>query len=173
MDTLRKYIKWVHKQRHTVHVDIVLYCSLKGGPFCDCVQLFKGGQKILDRQRFQYPPNWLYSDNVESEWMAFNDILKRKDAAMMTQIGHLQAKIVAEDKLMEQRAQEMLVDWETGKPIQVRPPTGCVCLLHGRRMSHYGSGCLCCRVTSVLMTQLRNFRSTKGSSIGSKKRERT
>ena len=60
--------------------------------------------------------------------MAFNDILKRKDAAMMTQIGHLQAKIVAEDKLMEQRAQDMLVDWETGKPIQVRLPTGCVCV---------------------------------------------
>ena len=103
---------------------------------CECalvvflnVQLFKGGQKILDRQRFQYPPNWLYSDNVESEWMAFNDILKRKDAAMMTQIGHLQAKIVAEDKLMEQRAQEMLVEWETGKPIQVRSPAVCVGLL--------------------------------------------
>ena len=41
--------------------------------------------------------------------MAFNDILKRKDAAMMTQIGHLQAKIVAEDKLMEQRVHRMHV----------------------------------------------------------------
>ena len=132
------------------------------------VQLFKGGQKILDRQRFQYPPNWLYSDNVESEWMAFNDILKRKDAAMMTQIGHLQAKIVAEDKLMEQRTQEMLVDWETGKPIQVRVQAVFVCCL-----VHIETCCLRCRVTSVQMMQQLSFRFMKGSSIGSRKRERT
>ena len=60
--------------------------------------------------------------------MAFNDILKRKDAAMMTQIGHLQAKIVAEDKLMEQRVHDILVDWETGKPIQVMARAVFVCL---------------------------------------------
>ena len=83
------------------------------------LQLFKGGQKILDRQRFQYPSNWLYADHIESEWSAFNDILKRKDAAMQSQIAHLQVKIMAEDKAVEQRTQESLTEWEKGKPIQV------------------------------------------------------
>jgi dynein heavy chain 1 len=82
------------------------------------VEVFRSGQKILDRQRFQYPPNWLYADNVDSEWSAFTEILKRKDSAMQTQVATLQGKIMAEDKAMEQRAVDLLTEWEKGKPVQ-------------------------------------------------------
>ena len=73
----------------------------------------------MDRQRFQYPPNWLYADNVDSEWSSFTEILKRKDSAMQSQVATLQGKIMAEDKAMEQRAVDLLNEWEKGKPIQV------------------------------------------------------
>ena len=29
------------------------------------VEVYRGGEKILDRQRFQFPTNWIYVDNVE------------------------------------------------------------------------------------------------------------
>lgn len=35
------------------------------------------------------------------------------------QIGSLQMKIVAEDKVVEQKTQELLQEWEKGKPVQV------------------------------------------------------
>ena len=85
-----------------------------------CVQVFRAGEKILDRQRFQFPPTWVYVDNVEGEWGAFNEIMKRKDAAVQAQVGSLQMKIVAEDKVVEQKTTELLQEWEKGKPVQVR-----------------------------------------------------
>lgn len=50
------------------------------------VEIYRDGQKILERQRYQFPPSWLYTDNVDGEWSAFNDILRRKDGAIQTQV---------------------------------------------------------------------------------------
>jgi dynein heavy chain 1 len=41
---------------------------------------FKESQKLLERQRYHFPSDWLYYDNVEGEWAAFNEILGRKEA---------------------------------------------------------------------------------------------
>lgn len=53
------------------------------------VDLYKKGQKILERQRFQFPSNWLDLDNVEGEWSAFNEIIKRKDKSIQTQVIYI------------------------------------------------------------------------------------
>jgi len=83
------------------------------------LQTFQAGEKILDRQRYQFPQNWLYADHVLGEWSAFSDIMKRKEGAMQTQVGNLQVKIIAENKAVEQKAQDLLVDWEKEKPVRV------------------------------------------------------
>ena len=80
-----------------------------------CLQVFRAGEEILDRQRFQFPLTWVYVDNVEGEWDAFNEIMKRKDAAVQAQVGSLQMKIVQEDKVVEQKTTELLQEWEKGK----------------------------------------------------------
>ncbi len=49
------------------------------------MQLFVDGERILERQRFQFPGNWLYSDNVVGEWSAYTDILTRKDTLIQSQ----------------------------------------------------------------------------------------
>ena len=43
------------------------------------VNVYREGQRILERQRFQFPSGWLHVDNIEGEWGAFNEIIKRKD----------------------------------------------------------------------------------------------
>jgi dynein heavy chain 1 len=48
---------------------------------------FRSGQKLLERQRFQFPPDWLYGDNVDGEWSSFMEIYNRKNAAFQEQIG--------------------------------------------------------------------------------------
>ncbi|UYV74436.1 DYNC1H1 [Cordylochernes scorpioides] len=100
------------------------------------VGMFKEGEQILERQRFQFPGNWLHVDNVEGEWSAFTEILGRKAAAIQTQVASLQLKIVAEDRAVETRTTELLQDWERGKPVEgsLKPldATQCLVLFEGK-----------------------------------------
>ena len=82
------------------------------------VDIYREGQRILERQRFQFPSHWLHVDNIEGEWGAFNEIIKRKDTSIQTQVASLQLKIVAEDKAIETRTSDFLNDWEHGKPVE-------------------------------------------------------
>ncbi|CAM0135389.1 unnamed protein product [Umbelopsis sp. WA50703] len=82
------------------------------------VELFRNGQKTLERQRFQFPSDWVYVDQVDGEWSAFNEILSRKNNAIQEQIAGLQMKIVAEDKIVEQKIRDICAEWEKVKPVQ-------------------------------------------------------
>ncbi|XP_077971534.1 cytoplasmic dynein 1 heavy chain 1-like isoform X1 [Styela clava] len=81
------------------------------------VEMYREGQRLLEKHRFQFPSSWLYIDNIEGEWMAFTDIMKRKEGAIQTQVASLQMKIVTEDRAVEQRTSDLLSDWERGKPV--------------------------------------------------------
>lgn len=52
-------------------------------------QTYQGGQKLLERQRYQFPTNWLYVDNIDGEWGAYNEIMKRKDGAIQQQVRRI------------------------------------------------------------------------------------
>ncbi|XP_069493861.1 cytoplasmic dynein 1 heavy chain 1 [Ambystoma mexicanum] len=81
------------------------------------VELYRNGQRLLEKQRFQFPSSWLYIDNIEGEWGAFNDIMRRKDSAIQQQVANLQMKIVQEDRAVESRSIDLLTDWEKTKPV--------------------------------------------------------
>ena len=82
------------------------------------IDLFRSGQTILERQRYQFPSGWLYMEHLEGEWSAFSEILKRKDQAIQTQVATLKQKIVKESVSVEQRGEEVLTEWDQGKPVQ-------------------------------------------------------
>jgi len=84
----------------------------------DEVVVYRDGQRLLERQRFQLPYNWLHIDTIDGEWSSFMDILKRKDTSIQTQVATLQTKILNEDKMIETRIQLFLEDWEKDKPIK-------------------------------------------------------
>ena len=54
---------------------------------------FPAAQKVLERQRFPFPSDWVYFEQVDGEWSAFSDILSRKDSAIQGQVSALQEKI--------------------------------------------------------------------------------
>lgn len=98
------------------------YPSRRESPVCLFpLQLYRNGQRLLEKQRFQFPPSWLYIDNIEGEWGAFNDIMRRKDSAIQQQVANLQMKIVQEDRAVESRTTDLLTDWEKTKPVTVSP----------------------------------------------------
>ena len=82
------------------------------------IDLFRSGQTILERQRYQFPSGWLYMEHLEEEWSAFSEILKRKDQAIQTQVATLKQKIVKESVSVEQRGEEILTEWDQVKPVQ-------------------------------------------------------
>lgn len=47
---------------------------------------FSAGQQTLERQRYQFPSDWLDVDQVQGEWSAFNEILKRKNDSIQQQL---------------------------------------------------------------------------------------
>lgn len=51
------------------------------------IEMFNQGQKTLERQRYQFPNDWLHIDQLEGEWSAFKDILARKTASIQEQLG--------------------------------------------------------------------------------------
>ncbi|KAJ2744465.1 dynein heavy chain [Coemansia sp. BCRC 34301] len=84
----------------------------------DVEGVFRGGQRVLEKQRFQFPSDWLYLDQVEGEWSAFNEILKRKTGVIQDQLPSLQMKIIAEDRAVDARIAALCGDWERAKPVQ-------------------------------------------------------
>ncbi|EIW86375.1 dynein heavy chain protein 1 [Coniophora puteana RWD-64-598 SS2] len=82
------------------------------------IELCANGEKTLERFRYQFPDDWLYSDQLKGEWSAFNEILKRKNDSIQEQLAGLQLKIVAEDKIVENKINDILNEWEQTRPVQ-------------------------------------------------------
>ncbi|KAF8807657.1 dynein heavy chain protein 1 [Phlegmacium glaucopus] len=82
------------------------------------IELCANGEKTLERFRYQFPEDWLYSDQLRGEWSAYNEILKRKNDSIQEQLAGLQLKIVAEDKIVENRINDILQEWEQTRPVQ-------------------------------------------------------
>ncbi|EPQ28904.1 uncharacterized protein PFL1_03705 [Pseudozyma flocculosa PF-1] len=81
------------------------------------IEIFGSGQKTLERQRYMFPQDWLYVDQVEGEWSAFQEILNRKNASIQEQLAGLQMKIIAEDKIVSDKIAAIIAEWEEQKPI--------------------------------------------------------
>jgi dynein heavy chain 1 len=54
------------------------------------VELFKQGETTLTRQRYQFPNDWLYVDQISGEWTSLNEILARKSKIVQDQTGRPQ-----------------------------------------------------------------------------------
>jgi len=86
--------------------------------WANMVDNFKHGQKLLERQRYQFPADWKQYDTIQGEWTALNDILKRKNEEIESQLEALKAKISQEDIAVENRITNFLSDWNKSKPVQ-------------------------------------------------------
>ena len=57
------------------------------------------------------------SSIFQGEWSAFNEILKRKDLSIQNQIASLQSKIISEEKIIENKTNELIHEWDQNKPV--------------------------------------------------------
>ncbi|ORY81439.1 dynein heavy chain, cytosolic [Protomyces lactucae-debilis] len=75
------------------------------------------GEKILKRQRYQFPSNWLQHSQVESEWVALQDIHERRSLQGEEHADSLRTKLKVEDGLLQTRLAASIADWIDQKPV--------------------------------------------------------
>lgn len=83
----------------------------------ETMTVFKDSHKLLERQRFQFPTTWLYSDQLDGSWTSFNSILDRRDHQIQEKIATLQMQMMTQENNVESKTSDQLSEWETSKPI--------------------------------------------------------
>src|SRR5689334_9199951 len=67
---------------------------------------------------YLFPNNWLFTDRVQGEWQAFDQILSRQLRKMREEAMNIQTKILAEDANLDNRVKEFIADWKKNRPVQ-------------------------------------------------------
>ena len=80
------------------------------------VKTFGAGQQMLQRNRFQFPSDWLDFGVIEGEWSAFMELLNKKNNVISTEIPMLQKKILGESRVVEEKIKQFCEDWNASKP---------------------------------------------------------
>ncbi|SPN99639.1 probable dynein heavy chain, cytosolic [Cephalotrichum gorgonifer] len=81
------------------------------------IDLFRSGTSTLVRQRYPFPQDWIDIAHIQNEWDAINEMLEKKSKIVNDQTDALRAKIIAEDKLVNERIAEIAVQWDQEKPV--------------------------------------------------------
>ncbi|KAI9761019.1 MAG: hypothetical protein M4579_001282 [Chaenotheca gracillima] len=98
-------------------ITIVQQCKRRVKAWGPEVDIFRQGQTTLSRQRYQFSNDWLYVEQIDNEWTALNEILERKGRIVQDQTDALRAKIVAEDKIVNDKINEITNQWSDEKPV--------------------------------------------------------
>lgn len=98
-------------------ITVVQLCKRKTEEWAPELDIFRQGQTILTRQRYQFGSDWLYIDQIDQEWTSLNAILTRKLRIVEDQTDALRAKILAEDKVVSEKIREVVAQWNEDKPI--------------------------------------------------------
>lgn len=103
-------------------ITVVQRCRRKVEVWEPEIEIFRQGQTLLTRQRYQFASDWLFVDQVDNEWTALNEILERKLKIVSDQTDALKAKILAEDKVVSDKVGELIASWNQEKPISGNIP---------------------------------------------------
>ena len=103
-------------------ITVVQQCKRRVEVWEPQIEIFRQGQTLLARQRYHFGTDWLFVDQVDHEWTALNEILNRKLKIVEDQTDALRAKILAEDKVVGDKANDLVASWHEEKPISGKIP---------------------------------------------------
>lgn len=79
---------------------------------------FKDGQKLLERQRYHFPNDWTYSDQIEGDWLIFKQIMKKKSEAFDKLFEELRTKLEGEEAVLKDKTSDIENVWNEKKPFK-------------------------------------------------------
>ena len=92
-------------------ITVVQQCRRKVEVWGPEIEIFRQGQTLLARQRYQFASDWLEVEQIDNEWTALNEILDRKLKIVEDQTDALRAKILAEDKVVSEKVNDLIASW--------------------------------------------------------------
>lgn len=98
-------------------ITVVQRCKKKVEVWEPEIDIFRQGETLLSRSRYQFSLDWLYLDQIENEWTLLNDVLSRKLKIVQDQTDALRAKTIAEDKVVSGKIDEAVAQWNDEKPV--------------------------------------------------------
>ncbi|CAM1511285.1 Fc.00g087980.m01.CDS01 [Cosmosporella sp. VM-42] len=98
-------------------ITVVQTCKRNVKTWAPEIDMFRQGQSTLVRQRYQFPNDWLHIEQIDSQWEALKEILEKKSRIVEDQSDALRAKIIAEDKRINERIAEIVTQWNEEKPV--------------------------------------------------------
>jgi dynein heavy chain 1 len=80
------------------------------------IDTYTSSFKLLERQRYSFPQDWLEESVVEAEWAAFRQIFLKKSGQLEAETPKLQAMILADEQALLERVKELDQHWANEKP---------------------------------------------------------
>ncbi|KAK9240220.1 dynein heavy chain, N-terminal region 1-domain-containing protein [Lipomyces kononenkoae] len=117
-------------KRAVAFVTIVQTAKGKAVPWEEHIDSFRTGQITLSRNRYQFPADWIFIDQIDGEWAAFKEILQRKVKIVEEKLDVLRTQVFAEHQLMLDHVNRAVNDWNSEKPVTgtIAPDTAFVTL---------------------------------------------
>eukprot|EP01038_Epipyxis_sp_PR26KG_P004455 gene4455-6300_t len=100
-----------------IAVDFILKTKAAQDALSKSVEELKKSEKLLQSQRFKFPPEWVPVSNLQGTYHDMCEILDRRTSAMETQLPALQQKINEEAGTISNRTEAFLKLWQNKKPV--------------------------------------------------------
>ena len=71
---------------------------------------------LLEEQDFTFPPEWIYSQQVENDWSSLEQILAKRQDAIQKSQEQLKNSIIKVDTKLKKDIDELSKEWEEKKP---------------------------------------------------------
>ena len=92
------------------------YCKKSLPKWSSDLEHFKDGQKLLEVQKFHFPADWTFSDQIEGDWLVVKQILARKSEDFDKLFDELKGKLDAEEQAIKAKMDDINKIWEEKRP---------------------------------------------------------
>eukprot|EP00835_Amoeboradix_gromovi_P000082 NODE_3_length_56144_cov_0.348184.p1 type:complete len:4079 gc:universal NODE_3_length_56144_cov_0.348184:21030-33266(+) len=97
------FIHYLNKQFHVLQEEL---------------QLLQQSHLFINRCHLPYANDWIYYDNIESNYNSVKEYLKRKTDSMQNSLSLLKQSVVVQSTALQSSIIEQCKEWDANKPIQ-------------------------------------------------------
>lgn len=99
-------------------------------PWAEEIASLEASERLLKRQRHHFRGEWMETTVVKGQFELIQQVLARRTQTMEQQFPLLQARVSAEEKAASKRANELIAEWGSEKPLRGNmPPSEALSLL--------------------------------------------
>ncbi|ODV86297.1 hypothetical protein CANARDRAFT_211710 [[Candida] arabinofermentans NRRL YB-2248] len=83
----------------------------------DTIVLFESGQRVLIRSRFRFPPDWVYFEQIKSDFSSLTELLEKRTNVISSQSELVSSIIDSEISRLHHSIADIKKKWTDDKPI--------------------------------------------------------